>query len=158
MNITVSIQGLDEAIQKLEEYSSDLQRKTRELCNRLAQYGLLLAQASYGGAAYDGDKSIGVTVEETDNGYKIIATGGTVLFVEFGAGMTLGYGHPQADEFGYGPGTYPSDKGHWNDPRGWWIPGTGTHTYGNPPSMTMYNTAQDIRREVESIAREVFGA
>lgn len=153
MNITVNVQGIDEAIRRLQEYN--LEQKTRELCRRLAQYGLVLAEASYGGAAYDGEKDVSVDVQETDNGYKILATGGTVLFIEFGAGITYGYGHPQADEFGYGPGTYPG-KGHWDDPQGWWIPKGGGHTYGNPPSMTMFNTAKDIRGEIANIAREVF--
>lgn len=155
MNITVTVRGLDEAIQALETYSSGIKQKVRELCRRLAQFGLLLAQVSYEGAAYDGTKDIQVTVEETDNGYKIVASGAAVLFVEFGAGITYGYGHPQPGK--YGPGTYPGE-GHWDDPNGWWIPGTGEHTYGNPPSMTMYNTAKDIKGEIESIAREVFSA
>lgn len=130
-----------------------------ELCRRLAQYGLVLAEASFAGAAYDGPKDVSVEVEETENGYKIVASGTTVLLVEFGAGVTLGYGHPLASQFGYGPGTYPGQR-HAMSGNGWYLPKSkgGGHTYGNPPSMTMYNTARDIRREIESIAREVFSS
>lgn len=155
MNITVNVQGLDELINQLNSYNDSLERKANELCNRLAQYGLTLADASFSGAAYDGTKDVSVSVEPTENGYRIVASGGTVLFIEFGAGVTYGYGHPEPLEFG--PGTYPSDKGHWDDPNGWWIPG-GQHTYGNPPSMTMYNTTKDLEREIERIAKEVFSS
>lgn len=157
MNITVNVTGIDEAIQRLRDYGSKLRQRERELCRRLAEYGLQLASISYASAAYDGPNDISVSVEEAPNGYQIIATGVAVAFVEFGAGVTLGYGHPQAAEFGAGPGTYPG-KGHWNDPKGWWLPKDkgGGHTYGNPPSMTMYNTTQDIKQEIAKIAREVF--
>lgn len=114
-------------------------------------------------AFYDGPNIYNVTVEDTPSGgYKIVVNGDSVAFVEFGAGVRYGEGHPQASEFGVGPGTYPSGKGHWNDPDGWYLPkgkwaADGTrHTYGNPPNMPMYNTATDLRNEVERVAREVF--
>lgn len=158
MNLTVNIRGLDELIDQLDNYANSLEQRANEICRRLAQYGLVLADASFNGAAYDGTKDVSVTVEPTDNGYRIIADGETVLILEFGAGVTYGYGHPNPGRFG--PGTYPNAKGHWNDPNGWWIPKDkgGGHTYGNPPSMTMYNTYRDIQREVERVAREVFNS
>jgi len=158
VNITINVQGLDELIDQLDAYRDSLPRRTDELCRRLAEYGLVLADASFSGAAYDGPKDVNVTVEPIDNGYRIVADGSTILILEFGAGVTYGYGHPNPGP--YGPGTYPSTKGHWNDPNGWYLPKSagGGHTWGNPPSMTMYNTAKDIQREIESIAREVFGA
>ena len=30
------------------------------------------------------------------------------------------------------------------------------HTYGNAPSMAMYNTAKELRERIEEVAREVF--
>lgn len=158
MNITVNATGLNEWIDKLNEYEKRIQNKTNEICRRLAQYGLVLADASFNGAAYDGDKDVSVKVDPTDNGYRIVAAGEIVLILEFGAGVTYGYGHPQASEFGMGPGTYPEGKGHWDDPNGWWIPNGGGHTYGNPPSMTMYNTEQELRKEIETVVREVFSS
>lgn len=156
MNVTVNVRGLDELIDQLDAYSGSLRNRANEICNRLAQYGLVLADASFNGAAYDGAKDVSVTVEPMDNGYRIVADGETVLILEFGAGVTYGYGHPNPGPFG--PGTYPNAKGHWDSPHGWWIPNGGGHTYGNPPSMTMYNTYRDIQREVERVAREVLSA
>ena len=155
MNLKINISGIGNAIQNLTGVCSE--EKVRELCRRLAEYGLVLADASFSGAAYDGRKDVTVSVEENGNGYRIVAAGASVLFVEFGAGVTLGYGHPLAGAMGYGPGTYPGN-GHWDDPGGWYLPKSkgGGHTYGNPPSKSMYQTAQDLRSEIASIAQEVF--
>ena len=155
-------QSIQAAIDQLDDYIAWLDRKCRELAQRLASMGATKASLDYSRAVYTGNRDVTVEVVEREpNKLAVLAGGETVLFVEFGAGVTYGYGHPQAAEFGYGPGTYPSESkdkdgnGNWNNPNGWYIPG-GEHTYGNPPSMTMYNTAKDLRREVARIAQEVF--
>ena len=159
--ITVKVNGLSETLRRIEEYKNSVQRKANELARRLAEMGATNVSLMFARAIYNGKNDFTVTVEDVPTGgYKIVVNGESVAFVEFGAGVTYGYGHPQAAEFGVGPGTYPDGKGHWNDPKGWWIPKDkgGGHTYGNPPNMPMYNTAADLRTEIERVAREVFGA
>lgn len=115
--------------------------------------GATIASIGFSRAFYTGDVDLDIEVEDRGNNtYAVVASGETVLFLEFGSGVTMGYGHP--DPMGYGPGTYPG-KGHWDSPHGWWLP-TGEHTYGNPPTAAMYNAAQDIKSQVEAVAREVF--
>lgn len=146
------------AIKEIEDYKKWLEGKAQELVKRLADMGVVNVSLGFARAVYTGDKDVDVTVEQRDaNTYAIVASGETVLFLEFGAGVIYGYGHPNptVDGTAMGPGTYPSDNGHWNDPKGWWIPGGG-HTYGNPPSMTMYQTGKDLRENLEQIAKEVF--
>ena len=154
--------SIDAAVRELREYAEWIEERTRELVRRLADMGLEIARVGYQSAEYTGDNDVQVNVEQqNENTYKIIASGIAVLFIEFGSGVTYGYGHPNPTVDGkqMGPGTYPSDKGHWNDPRGWYLPGSGSvHTYGNPPSMTMYLTANELRNELVSIAREVFSS
>lgn len=146
------------AIRELNDYKKSMERKANELVQKLASMGAQSASIGYAGAAYDGNNDISVRVEQRgQNVCAVVAAGSTVLFIEFGAGIRFGYGHPQAAEFGYGPGTYPSVKGNWDNPHGWWIPG-GEHTYGNPPSMTMYYTAKELESRVLEVAREVFSA
>ena len=145
------------AIKEIEDYKKWLEGKAKELVKRLADIGAFDAHIRFANAFYTGDRDFDVTVEQLDeNTFAIVASGETILFIEFGAGITYGYGHPQAGEFGYGPGTYPSEKGHWNDPKGWWTP-DGVHTYGNPPGMPMYRTAKELAQRVEEVAKEVFG-
>ena len=157
--------SMNRAVRELRDYEKWLRAKAIELSERLAARGAVIASIEYARAFYTGPKYVDITVEERGEGrYAIIASGETVLFLEFGAGVTYGDGHPQAEEFGYGPGTYPSDKGHWDDPHGWWLPkeaqGSGEdksrHTYGNAPTMAMYNAGRDMRLELEAVAREVF--
>lgn len=134
------------------------EEKARELAERLASLGATVASIRFSRAVYTGQKDVDVTVEELPNGYKVKADGESVLFIEFGSGVTYGYGHPEAGEFGMGPGTYPDGKGHWDDPKGWYLPKSagGGHTFGNPPAMPMYEARKAIEQELPRIVKEVF--
>ena len=122
----------------------------------MAELGVQVAKIQFERGSYLGDKDVSVAAEPKGNGYVVKAEGKAVLFIEFGSGITYGFGHPEAQEHGMGPGTYPDGKGHWNNPRGWYIPG-GQHTYGNPPAMPMYTARKTIEEELPRIVKEVFG-
>lgn len=159
IRMSLSPSSIDAAIKQLGDYQKDLERKAQEICERLADMGAMYAEWNFSGVLYAGDIDYSIKVDRLDeNTYVIKANGESVLFMEFGAGVKHGYGHPQADEFGMGPGTYPNGKGHWNDPKGWWFGEKGhwTHTYGNAPGMPMYNAAKDLRKEIWNVAQEVF--
>lgn len=158
LTVRLNSKSLDDAIKYVRAYQRSLPKRINAMCKHLADLGATKISLDYTRAvnAAVGMKPITVTVQKRDKGYAIVASGESVMFVEFGAGARYGYGHPQAAELGMGPGTYPSDKGHWNDPKGWWLPeeAGGGHTYGNPPSMAMYQTAKDLKAEVLRIAKE----
>ena len=160
INITLTEKSINAAIKELDAYKGSINRKVQELCRRLAEMGAVNMSLGYARAIYNGDKDVSVSVEPIANGYTIVASGESVLFVEFGAGATYGYGHPQSARFGYGPGTYPNGKGHWNSPYGWYLPKDkgGGHTYGNPPAAVAYDTAKMLEQEVLRVAREVFAS
>lgn len=161
IKMSLSVDSIDAAMGQINAYRDSLQAKCKLLCERLANLGMNTAKVtlSFAQGYYVGDVDADITVEEIENGYRVVASGETVFILEFGAGVRLGYGHPQADEFGMGPGTYPDGKGHWNDPNGWYLPGGhGRHSIGNPPGMMMYNAAKDIRAAIERTVREVFAA
>ena len=160
IKMTLDAKSIANAIKELQDYQSWLHIKANELSTRLADMGSINVSLGYSRAIYTGPKDTDVTVEDRGNNtYAIVASGETVLILEFGAGVTYGDGHPQAAEFGYGPGTYPGQT-HAMDPRGWYLPKEkgGGHTFGNAPSMTMYQTAKDLREDLERIAREVFSS
>ena len=152
--------SIDDIIKGLESYKRTLKVKADALVKALAEAGCEAVTVTYAGTRYTGPRDEKVTVEERGPGkYAIVASGQTVLFVEFGAGVYLGGGHP--NPMGYGPGTYPG-KGHWDDPNGWYLPKStmgksGVHTYGNAPSAAMYHTAKSLREMVEQAAKAVFG-
>ena len=157
--VPLSESGIQKIQDELTVYRKLQEEKARELAERLASLGATVASIRFSRAVYTGQKDVDVTVEEMPNGYKVKADGESVLFIEFGSGVTYGYGHPEAGEFGMGPGTYPDGKGHWDDPKGWYLPKSagGGHTFGNPPAMPMYEARKAIEQELPRIVKEVFG-
>lgn len=156
--VPLSESGIQKIQDELTVYRKWQEEKARELAERLAALGATVASIRFSRAVYTGKKDVEVTVEELPNGYKVKADGESVLFIEFGSGVTYGYGHPEAGEFGMGPGTYPNGKGHWDDPKGWYLPKSagGGHTFGNPPAMPMYEARKAIEQELPKIVKEVF--
>lgn len=156
--VPLSESGIQKIQDELMVYRKWQEEKARELAERLAALGATVASIRFSRAVYTGKKDVEVTVEALTNGYKVKADGESVLFIEFGSGVTYGYGHPEAGEFGMGPGTYPDGKGHWDDPKGWYLPKSagGGHTFGNPPAMPMYEARKAIEQELPRIVKEVF--
>lgn len=165
----LDVKSITNAIKELNDYQKWIKHKAGNLVWRLAEMGAVNVSIGYARAAYVGTKDVQVNIRDTDDPNKLIleASGETVLVLEFGSGIRFGYGHPEPSVEGVqmGPGTHP-DKHYsfnsqgelvenWQNDLGWWIPG-GEHTYGNPPSMTMYFTAKELREDIERIAREVF--
>lgn len=99
-------------------------------------------------------------VQQAQN--KFLATltfeGKRALFIEFGAGITMGYGHP--DALGkYGPGTYNPSSPRWSNPKGWWYTsdsGESRHTYGNQPYAPLYGALERMSADYITIAKQIF--
>ena len=161
---TIRINGisgvtLEDAVNELRRYAEWVERKETELIIRLAERGKVVASVKFAGAKYDGTNDVSVRVDSTGSVAVIYAEGEAVAFIEFGSGAAEGYGHPQAGELGFGPGTWSdseSGKGHWTDPDGWYYT-HGKKSRGNPPAMAMYDAVQTMTAEITTIAREVFG-
>ena len=151
--------SIDAAVKEIRDYAKWVEQKTEVLAQRLAQYGLQRVRAGYNALSWYDQRPVDVTVEERGPGqYAIVASGETILILEFGSGIKYGAGHPQAGDFGYGPGTYPGQT-HVPDPGYWWYTGDDGQSHfsvGNAPGMVMYLTAMEMRIELERIAKEVF--
>lgn len=158
IQIELSNSSINSAIKELRRYSAWVQSKEAELRSRLAMMGATVASIQFSRAIYNGTNDISVRVDDTGSVAVIYAEGESVAFIEFGSGIKYGYGHPQAGEFGFGPGTWSDGdegKGHWDNEHGWWY-GSGQHSYGNPPAMAMYSAVKEITENVTRIAKEVF--
>lgn len=155
IKVELTNESIGKAVKEIKKYQKWVTKKEAELRSRLAMRGATVASIQFARAIYTGSNDVTVRVDNTGSVAVIYAEGEAVAFIEFGAGATYGYGHPQAGELGVGPGTYPDGKGHWDDPKGWWF-GSSQHTYGNPPAMAMYRAVQEIAENVTEIAREVF--
>ena len=157
IRIELSDESIKNGIKELQRYKRWVLKKEQELRVRLAALGATVASIQFSRAVYNGTNDVTVRVDDTGSVAVIYAEGESVAFIEFGAGAKYGYGHPQAGEFGTGPGTYPEGKGHWDNEKGWWY-GHGQHSYGNPPAMAMYDAVQKMTEDLTRIAKEVFGS
>jgi hypothetical protein len=157
----ISDKNIADAVKELRQYAVWVEKKEAELRSRLASLGATVASIHFSRAVYNGTNDVSVRVDDTGSVAVIYAEGESVAFIEFGSGERYGYGHPWANIFGFGPGTWSEEsdegKGHWNDPDGWWY-AHGEHSYGNPPAMAMYEAVQAITEEFTKIAREVFAS
>ena len=162
--LDIRVKGIDEAIRQLEACKADLERRMHDIIQRLADIGIPVANAAFANVSYQGEqeKIEGQVVWQDDTHAAVVVSGRTVLFLEFGAGATYGYGHPAATENGYGPGTWSDPmmghggKGRWNNPKGWYF-AKGQKSWGNPPARGMYDAGKQMRESVAAVAREVFG-
>ena len=160
IHVELTNKSINSAIKELRQYKLWVEAKENELRLRLAQLGATVASIQFSRAIYNGSNDVTVRVDNTGSVAVIYAEGESVAFIEFGSGAKYGYGHPQAGEFGVGPGTYsdgPNGKGKWDNPSGWWY-GHGQHSYGNPPAMAMYSAVQAMTEQITKIAKEVFSS
>ena len=120
---------------------------------------------------YDGDNDAIVSLQATENGYNVVASGNAVCFIEFGSGVHYNSGgsYPLPKPSGivgigqYGHGAGSND--HWTYSGN---PGTDGKTftnelgqervltYGNPAQMPMYYALRQMQQEAEQVVREVF--
>lgn len=149
--------SIAKAIKGLQDYKQWVLAKETELRNRLAGIGASVASIQFARAIYNGTNDVTVRVDNTGSVAVIYAEGSAVAFIEFGAGIKHGYGHPEAGKFGVGPGTYPDGKGHWDNEHGWWY-GHNQHTYGNPPAMAMYQAREQMVEQITQVAKAVFAS
>jgi len=172
VKITIDVldkKSIQKGINDLKLYKKELKPKMEELCERAAELGADVVGNSYAGVrpfdSKHGNPDFSVDIVRKKKGYAIQATGEDVLFLEFGAGAKYGYGHDYSgDEMGmvvsgadapYGPGTYPNGKGHWDNRNGWYY-AHGQKSYGNPPSMGMYDAKKTIEQNLEKLKEEIF--
>lgn len=163
---------IDVLIRGIEEYQKWLEDRTKLLLQRLADQGYQIASAGFQQAQYDGTNDSAVSIEERGEYTKaIVALGNSVLFIEFGTGVTYPDDHPERPAEVGGRGTYGYRFG--SSPNGWRYPesnGAGStatpdpnhpgylHTFGNPANKPMYEAAKRLREELPKMVREVFGS
>ena len=159
----ISIDPLDpksvqSALDKIVAYENSLNSKCMELAQRLAEIGMETAQVAYAGAVAEGNDAVDVSIEPTDTGYRIIASGHDVYFVEFGTGVSSGNGYDTSEI------TPPVDiqPGSWSEAHdgpfhrnGYWWYGKKRYV-GTRPYMGMYYASKAVKENIERVAKEVF--
>ena len=165
--------SLQQAIKQIESYRDDLPRKCQEICRRLAEEGVRVADAAINSVPIGKTITLTTDINPSKMGCQAImkmigretrTEDGrvfyTALAIEFGAGIRYNQtANPKASEFGMGVGTFPGQT-HAENPEGWYYldsNGEWKHSYGVQASMPMYKASMEMRQKLDSIAKEVFG-
>lgn len=169
----LSVSEINRAIKELQSYQNSLDAKCQQLCERLCNEGIQIAQAHIGSSGFG--KYIRLSSEITpekagckaiffmEDSQKIISQWqnqdgeqskeiSPALMLEFGAGLPA---QNHVDIPGVGTGTYGT---HGKEP-GWWymdLQGDWHYSTGVTPKMPMYNAGKELRDKVVAIAKEVF--
>lgn len=174
ITIQLSSESIQAAIQQIQDYKTWLEQKCTELSARLADMGLKSAQAIAAGARLeyftlagkdaDGHKTwkkfsvpadVSFKVEPSENGFRIVAGGDDICFIEFGAGVY----HNGAESY---PGERPpgivgiGQYGAGHGMQEWWWVVDKLGTNGTPTMKPMWEAAYEMRSRIEEVAREVF--
>ncbi len=157
--MSLSAVSINKAIKELRDYKAWVQKKSDELTERLAKIGAMEATVRFSSAYYDGDKDVAVSVEDIPNGWKIVASGNSVFFIEMGAGVYYNGSEPYPNRPPgvSGIGEYGQGKGKQDT---WGYYGSNGElklTHGTPAAMPMHHASRVMEQEIKRIAREVFG-
>ena len=169
VNVPLSQRGIDTLLREIESYTVWLKERSQVLLDRLAQAGFEVASARFAKAAYDGTNDASVSLETRGDGVRaVVAVGASVLFIEFGTGVTYPDNHPQAAELGMKRGGYGQGHGKQSSWGYYGDPGTNgvvktkkdgstvVITHGNPANMPMYETVKELEAMLPDLVKEVF--
>lgn len=170
--------SIDNIIKELNNYKKELVDREKLFCERLADIGvnaamLTLAFKGHGDSSREASFNVSFTVDgEMVNGVLSVTStpnitkDGRVFYPhlawEFGAGnyfngMTSP--SPDAKKLGMGPGTFPEQR-HVPDPGYWYYRdryGDAVRSYGTQASMPMHAAVVEMLKNIETVAREVYG-
>lgn len=169
VKVPLSQRGIDTLLREIESYTVWLKERSQVLLDRLAQAGFEVASARFAKAVYDGTNDASVSLETRSEGVRaVVAVGASVLFIEFGTGVTYPDNHPQAAELGMKRGEYGQGHGKQSSWGYYGDPGTNgvvkmkkdgstvVITHGNPANMPMYETVKELEAMLPEMVKEVF--
>jgi hypothetical protein len=160
IRMSLSTKSISQAIKELKAYRDSLESRKQQLLDELANIGVREASVRFTTAIYDGVNDSDVTLEVIDNGYRIVAEGKAVAFIEFGAGVyhnpSEPYPKPRPEGIvgigEYGKGMGKRQAWGFHDESGELV-----ITHGNPAAMPMWYASEEMRNSILKIARKVFG-
>lgn len=155
--VELGVDGIKDAIKELEEYKKSVNQRVDLLLGRLAEIGLETATVKFqAGAVGDNVPPERIYIQMTETGYKIVAKGGDVYIIEFGAGDAAG-NHPDAANapVDTSPGSLSRRNYGEYATYGSWHHKKVKYTE-IPAAMPMYWASREMERNIKKIAKEIF--
>lgn len=174
-NIKINLfdqKSIQNAIKQIEQYRDDLPRKCQQLCERLTEEGVKVADMAINSVPIG--RTITLTTDINPSkmwcqaimkmtGRETRTEDGRIFFtalaIEFGAGIRYNpTANPKSSEFGMGVGTFPGQTHAFQD--GWYYLGNDGewhYSHGIQASMPMYKASVEMKQKIDTIVKEVFG-
>lgn len=153
--LELEVYGIDDVLaefNKLKNY----EQKVPELNRELANIGVREASIRMLGERDDGNDDVVVDSRDTADGFEVYAEGDSVAFLEFGAGVTSGFGYVgDTGGLDISPGSYSKDHAQMFTKHGFWFY-NGKIMSGVYPTAGIYNAGVAIEESLLDVAREVF--
>lgn len=164
--------SLQQAIKQIEAYRDDLPKKCQEVCRRLSEEGVRVADVAINSVPIGKTITLTTDINPSKMGCQAIMkmTGRetrtedgrifyTALAIEFSAGVRYANtASPKAKDFGMGTGTFPNAKHSWQM-EGWYYlgdDGNWHHSYGVQASHPLYSASVAMRQKLENVVNDVF--
>lgn len=164
----MTVNSLEEMIQKVKDYKQFVKRKTealrQELAAEIAEEMDKGFRSSWMNDSTEGKRTPQVAIEVRDRQSVsvIVADGEDAVWVEFGAGISYNEHlhsspHPFGEELNFKIGEYGLGFGQYEYWRYYDKNGEKQYTWGTPASMPMYKAVRSVLERKGNIARRIFG-
>lgn len=153
------IASIRNAAREVEDTTKWIEKKSDELCRRLAELGKDVAVTAYADAGAEGNDDVGVEVVKSGKQYILRAFGSQVYFVEFGAGTAAGENYDTSvilPPVPITPGSWSKTIGTGEFDRWKTWHHKGIKYDKVVPRKGMYLAVKEIEQNIKTIAEEVF--
>ena len=153
ISIELSRKGCRDALKELKKYQKEFEPKLDEICRRLAEIAADEARRRFPGGDHGNTEFFVYPPIKIENGYKIVAAGEDVYFIEFGTGQFT-FPHGNVESIPVYPGSYSEQNAQQFSTYGfWWY--AGERLEGTKAYMPMLYAGQAIRNNARRITQEV---
>lgn len=152
--VEVEVIGLESAVRDLERYAR-LEGDLIAICRRLAEMGCDIARAAYlrGADVFDQD-DVDVRVVPLDDGAEIVASGQSVFFLEFGAGIYAQTNEMNTEGLDTSPGSWSKTHKQIFTRYGYWFHKRQFYR-GVVPAPGMNMAREEVLKNIEAVIAEV---
>lgn len=158
ISFNLSENSVRNAIRELEQYQKDFNYKIGLVVRNLTAIGFEEVRSRL-----PSDQRVSKYPMTWNGNIKVMtieASGDSVLFFEFGAGIhyNKAISNPLESKYGMGVGTYPEQTHAFND-KGWWFTndsGESEHSYGIQATMPVYMAQKKMKSLASDEIRKVF--
>lgn len=152
--------SINNAIAELEAYKQEVESKTEAFLDVASSMMTEEALLNYSASEKDGlsDSSVSVNASTPEKGKRrVTAEGRSVLFLEFGTGITKSDSPSARGDLTSGEVVGHGEYGlkHGANEKGWHY--NGKHTFGINAQTPMYSAKKTVQQKMDDIAKEVFG-